>query len=79
MQRGLVSPLMTPKTSALFAFGEVPTKSSDLERVGNVFEMMKRKAERQETQNPATVSLGSAVNPPTLKSQLIKQTYTAPA
>ena len=42
--RGLASPLMTPKTTALFAFGEVPTKTSDLEKVGNVFERMKQQA-----------------------------------
>jgi hypothetical protein len=48
VQRGLVSPLMTPKTSALFAFGEIPIKTSDLEKVGNVFDMMKREAEKEQ-------------------------------
>lgn len=70
MQRGLVSPLMTPKTSALFAFGEMPTKSSDLEKVGNVFEMMKKQAESQPSNPIVTVS--NASKPPMLKNQLIK-------
>ena len=35
---------MTPITTALFAFGEVPTKTSDLEKVGKVFESMKQQA-----------------------------------
>jgi hypothetical protein len=35
---------MTPKTTALFAFGEMPTKTSDLEKVGNIFERMKQQA-----------------------------------
>ncbi len=39
---------MTPKTSALFAFGEIPIKTSDLEKVGNVFDMMKREAEKEQ-------------------------------
>ena len=35
---------MTPKTSALFAFGEAPNnKTSDLESVGNIFDIMKQK------------------------------------
>ena len=63
---------MTPKTTALFAFGEVPTKTSDLEKVGNVFERMKHQA----AQN-AQLGVGNNVYTPGFKSQLIKQTQSA--
>ena len=42
INKGLSSPLMTPKTTALFAFGEgIPYASSDLEKVGDVFERVR--------------------------------------
>ena len=66
--------MMTPITTALFAFGEVPTKTSDLEKVGKVFESMKQQA----AQN-AQLGAGNNASAQSFKSQLIKQTQNASA
>jgi hypothetical protein len=59
---------MTPKTTALFAFGEgVPYASSDLEKVGDVFERV-----RQQAQAMKQASLNQQNQSPQIKMQLIK-------
>lgn len=72
MGRGLVSPLMTPNTMRLFAFGEqvngatisAQPQTCDLDKIGDVFSKV-----RQYNQNAAKTGAGAAQ---TLKNQLIK-------
>lgn len=63
---------MTPKTSALFAFGEAPNnKTSDLESVGNIFDLMKQKMSQGQINSKQDGTY--ATKPPLFKNQLIKQ------
>lgn len=63
---------MTPKTSALFAFGEAPNnKTSDLESVGTIFDLMKQKISQGQMNSKQDGP--NTAKPPLFKNQLIKQ------
>lgn len=63
--RSLASPLMTPITQQLYAFGETP--SSELSKIGSIFNKARA---QQNTQHEAQSALSNAT-PANLKNQLI--------
>jgi hypothetical protein len=63
---------MTPKTTALFAFGECPiTRTSDLESVGNIFERIKEIVARNED-NFENSEESYEIKPRKIKNDLLK-------